>query len=198
MAEPTWLIVPGLRDDAPAHWQSHLAANHPAAVALPPLGRTHLSCADRVAQLEAAAHAVAGPIVLVAHSAGCLTVAHWALHTRCPVQAALLATPPDFDTPLPAGYPSLAELDAGGWRPVPRQRLPFAALVLISDDDPLAQPASAAALAGHWGAHTASLGAAGHLNPASGHGPWPEAEAWVAQALALAKPPQGDTPCLVK
>ena len=65
-------------------------------------------------------------------------VAHWARRTRRAVQAALLATPPDFETPMPAGYPSLEALSAGGWLPVPRERLPFRSIVAASRDDPLA------------------------------------------------------------
>ena len=75
--------------------------------------------------------------MIVAHSGGCIMVAHWALQTRRPVLGALLATPPDFERPMPEGYPTLAELRAGGWLPVPRGRLPFPSIVAASRNDPL-------------------------------------------------------------
>lgn len=182
---PTWLIVPGLRDHVDRHWQTLLAQGRPDVVSVPPMGRDDLDCQARVDAIESAAQAVAGPLVIVAHSGGCIMVAHWARQTRRPVLAALLATPPDFDTPMPEGYPTLAALQAGGWLPVPRQRLPFPALVAASRNDPLGCFERVAALARDWGATLADLGEVGHLNPASGFGPWPEAPRLIAQAVAL-------------
>ena len=46
-----------------------------------------------------------------------------------PIKGALLATPPDITRPLPAGYPTPDDLQAGGWLPVPRNRLPFPSLL---------------------------------------------------------------------
>src|SRR5205823_7388790 len=104
---------------------------------VPPMGRGDLDCAARVAAIEREAQAIAGPLLIVAHSGGVVMVVHWARQTRRAVQGALLATPPDFDRPMPTGYPTLAALDAGGWLPVPRDRLPFASIVAASRNDPL-------------------------------------------------------------
>lgn len=173
MPAPTVLIVPGLRDEVEQHWQTLLAAQLPRVVCVPAMGREDLDCARRVEAIERAARAIAGPIVIVAHSGGCIMLAHWARQTRCQVQHALLATPPDFERAMPAGYPSLAALRAGGWLPVPRQRLPFSSIVAASRNDPLGDFERVAALAGDWGAALLDLGEVGHLNPASGYGPWP-------------------------
>ena len=97
------------------------------------------------------------------------------------VVGALLATPPDFDQPMPEGYPTLAALQAGGWLPVPRKTLPFRSLVATSDNDPLADRARVLALAKDWGSETVDLGAVGHLNPASGYGEWAMAKALIDQ-----------------
>lgn len=91
------------------------------------------------------------------------------------MQAALLATPPDFDQPMPDGYPTLAALRAGGWLPVPRTPLPFPSTVAASRNDPLADYDRVVALAHDWGSRLVDLGAVGHLNPASGYGEWPQA-----------------------
>lgn len=188
MAGPTVLLVPGLRDHVEQHWQTWLQANDPAMCSVPPMGRDDLSCARRVAAIEQAAQAINGPLLLVAHSAGCLMVAHWARQTRRAVHGALLAAPPDFESPMPEGYPTLDQLQAGGWLPVPRQRLPFRSLVGLSRNDPLARFERAAALAADWGSRTLDLGEVGHLNPASGFGPWPQALDLIAQLSGSQEP----------
>lgn len=171
----TALIVSGLREHVEAHWQTLLAAQLPKVRSVPPMGREDLVCAKRLQTIEAAMADINGPVLLVAHSAGCVMVAHWAhssAHAKR-VVGALLATPPDFDQPMPDGYPTLAALQAGGWLPVRRKPLPFRSLVTTSDNDPLATRDSVLALARDWGSETIELGPVGHLNPASGYGEWP-------------------------
>lgn len=185
----TVLIVPGLRDHVPAHWQTHLEHALSATrkvVSVPPLESDKLSCAARVAAIQRAVASIEGPIVVVAHSGGVVMLVHWAQQFHRPVQAALLAAPPDFSTPLPAGYPTLTDLDANGWLPVPSARLPFPSLVAASTNDPLASLDSVTAMARHWGSELVNVGAVGHLNPASGFGPWKQAEALVHRLDAMA------------
>lgn len=186
MEPSTVLIVPGLRDHVAQHWQTLLAARLPRVVEVPPMGRENLDCAARIAAIEAAAQSVQGPLLIVAHSGGCVMLAHWAQRTQRKVMGALLATPPDFEQALPAGYPTLEELRAGGWLPLPRTRLPFASIVAASQNDPLASYARVAELARDWGSRLVDLGEVGHLNPASGYGPWPRAEALIAELMAQA------------
>ncbi|MDM0110811.1 alpha/beta hydrolase [Variovorax sp. J22R133] len=191
---PTVLIVPGLRDHVDAHWQTLLAAELQArgtrVRTVPPMGRTDLDCAAKVAAIEYEAQAIDGPLILVAHSGGCVMVAHWAQQTKRAVHGALMATPPDFEEAMPEGYPSLEALREGGWLPVPRERLPFPSIVAASRNDPLAQFERVADLARGWGSHLYDLGAVGHLNPASGFGAWPLAEAFIA-ALVRQKSHEG-------
>jgi len=192
MTKPTVLIVPGLRDHVAQHWQtlleSRLRALGRLVASVPPMGRDDLDCATKVAAIERVAQSVAGPIVIVAHSGGCVMVAHWARQSKRAVQGALLAAPPDFEREMPEGYPSLAALHAGGWLPVPRERLPFRSIVAGSRNDPLADYARVAELAAAWGAELVDLGEVGHLNPASGFGEWPRADEFIAR---LSAPPMG-------
>jgi predicted alpha/beta hydrolase family esterase len=188
MAEPTVLIVPGLRDAVAQHWQALLEARlreagQPVA-SVPPLGREDLNCATKVTAIEHTAQSVEGPIVIVAHSGGCVMVAHWARwaqtagsakQTTRRVHGALLATPPDFEQPMPKGYPTIDVLSANGWLPVPRARFPFPSIVAASRNDPLGTYDRVAALALDWGSRLVDLGEVGHLNPASGFGEWPRA-----------------------
>jgi predicted alpha/beta hydrolase family esterase len=179
MPAPTILIVPGLRDHVPTHWQTRLAVRLDRVRTVTPMGRDDLDCARRVAAVEAVAAEIDGPIIVVAHSGGVITVAHWALATRRPVLGALLATPSDFETPMPIGYPGIEDLRRGGWLPVPRRALPFPSIVAASRNDPLGRFESVAELARGWGSRLADIGMVGHLNPASGFGDWPAAESFI-------------------
>jgi predicted alpha/beta hydrolase family esterase len=137
-----------------------------------------------VEAIEREAQSIDGPLVLVAHSGGCVMVAHWARQTRRAVQGALMATPPDFEEAMPEGYPTLEELRAGGWLPVPRERLPFPSIVAASRNDPLGAFDSIAQLAEGWGSRLVDLGEVGHLNPASGFGEWRRAEQFIDELAA--------------
>jgi predicted alpha/beta hydrolase family esterase len=180
---PTVLIVPGLRDHVAQHWQTLLEARLHAAgravASVPPMGREDLDCATKVAAIERTAQSVAGPIVIVAHSGGCVMLAHWARQTQRAVRGALLAVPPDFERPMPPGYPALEALRASGWLPVPRARLPFRSIVAASRNDPLAGYDRVVDLAAAWGSELVDLGEVGHLNPASGYGEWPRADEFI-------------------
>ena len=184
MPGATVLIVPGLRDEAPDHWQTLLAARIAQAVTVKPMGRVDVDLRKRLDAIETAASAIEGPLVIVAHSAGCIMLAHWARETKRPVLGALLAAPPDIGTPMPAGYPTVESLQAAGWFPVPREPLPVASIVAASRNDPLARFDYVSDLAAVWGARLVDLGRVGHLNPASGYGDWPKAEEFVAELAA--------------
>ncbi len=179
MASPTVRIVPGLRDHVDAHWQTLLAldleAQRRKVKTVPPMGRNGLDCATRVAAIERAAQAISGPIVVVAH---------WAQQTWRKVHGALLATPPDFERPMPEGYPTLDALGANGWLPVPRTALPFPSVVAASRDDPLGSYLRTEQLARDWGSRLVDLGSVGHLNPASGYGRWAKAETLIDEICA--------------
>jgi hypothetical protein len=178
---PTVVIVPGLRDHVESHWQTILAAQLPKSVTVPRMEVDKLSCGTWVALLESTLQAIDGPVVLVAHSGGVMITVHWARQHRRPIHGALLAAPPDFETPLPDGYPTMETLQANGWLPTPRERLPFPSIVAASTNDPLGRFDRVAELAAAWGSRLVDVGAVGHLNPAAGYGPWPRAEAFVRE-----------------
>jgi predicted alpha/beta hydrolase family esterase len=104
-----------------------------------------------------------------------ITTVYWAQSTSQPVLGALLATPPNLDSPLPAGYPAPEALRDGGWMRTPRSVLSFPSVVAASTDDPLCPAERVVDLARAWGSRLLMLGPVGHLNPASGYGRWAEA-----------------------
>jgi serine hydrolase len=186
-AMPTVLIVPGLRDHVDEHWQTRLAARLPRVRMVPPMGREDLELAPRIDAIDRELMAIGGPVVIVAHSGGVIALVHWAVapgRSRKLVRGALLATPPDFETPMPDGYPTLASLDAAGWLPVPVMPLPFPTIVAASRNDPLATFERVSELARCWGSLLVDLGEVGHLNPASGYGEWPRADELIRELSA--------------
>ncbi|GAA4486040.1 alpha/beta hydrolase [Rhodococcus olei] len=184
-ADPTVVIVPGLRDHVADHWQTLLAERLDRVRTVPPLDHDKLSLKARIEALDAVLAEVDGPVVLVAHSAGVLITVHWAQQATRPIQGALLATPADLENPLPEGYPVTEDLESGGWLPIPRRRLPFPSIVAASSNDPLAAYRRVAGLAEVWGSRLVDLGEVGHLNPGSGYGYWPRAEEFVQELIGV-------------
>lgn len=182
----TIVIVPGLRGHVEEHWQTRLAAKLPNVRIGSSFTRHKRDLDGRVHDLQQTVEEVDGPVVLVAHSAGCLVTLHWAKrYGIAPVRGALLATPPDLAKPLPAEYPTLEELRDSGWLPVPEERLPFPSIVASSTNDPLGDQQRIQALADCWGSRFVDVGPVGHLNPASGFGDWPQAESLLEQLHGL-------------
>lgn len=183
---PTILIVPGLREHVPNHWQTLLAAKLPKVLSIAPLEHDKLSCAARVDAIERAMATLDGPVIIVAHSAGAMMVAHWAATCNASkVHGALLAAPADLEMPMPAGYPTKAVLNEHGWLPIPRSTLPFPSIVAASSNDPLTRLERAHGFAQSWGSRLIEIGAVGHLNPASGHGEWPQAEEFIRELTSV-------------
>ena len=181
LSKPTVLIVPGLRDHMPEHWQTLLEPKLTKVACVPRMTRDKLSCAAWVAELDRTLAAIDGPVVLVAHSAGCMITVHWAKGHERPIKGALLAVPPDFEAPLPEGYPTQQVLRDNGWLPTPRSPLAFPTIVAASTNDPLGRYERVAELAEAWGSRLVNVGAVGHLNPASGYGDWPRALEFIGE-----------------
>jgi predicted alpha/beta hydrolase family esterase len=178
------LIVPGWGGSGPDHWQTCWERELPHATRLevPDWHAPHRD--DWLRALDDAIRTAAAPPILIAHSLGCLAVAHWAASAGHPVRGALLVAPADVDR---SGCPrSLSDFG-----PVPRARLPFFARVVASDDDPYATLGRARQMATDWGAQLAVLPRAGHINSESGFGPWREGRVWID---AIAKLPVASAP----
>ena len=184
LRESTILLVPGLRDHVPEHWQTHLQKKLANARTVPPLVEAKLSCSARVSMLDLAIATCPSPPLLVAHSAGCIMVAHWAHQYRRQIAGAIMVAPPDLETPMPAPYPTIEDIRKNGWLPIPRRALPFPTVVGASTNDPLASFERVTELAKDWNGKLVNLGDVGHVNPASGFGEWPRAEELIREFLA--------------
>lgn len=162
------LIVPGLGDSGPEHWQTRWQTLHGyARVQQRDWDSPELS--DWLAALEHAIEVRQRKCVLVAHSLGCALVAHFAQHgalARQRVAAALLVAPADVDDPQRT--PEATR----GFAPLPLARLPFPARVLVSSNDPYVSLERAAYFAQSWAAEFENIGEAGHVNADSKLGEW--------------------------
>ncbi|HRK37809.1 MAG TPA: alpha/beta hydrolase [Burkholderiaceae bacterium] len=160
---PTVVFVPGWRNSGPGHWQSLWQARLPNALRVEQddwLTPTRRAWVDRLADTIAVQ---ARPVILVAHSLGCITVAHLPLAASARVKASLLVAPAD-----PERRGQLAD-----FAPVPHQPLPYRSIVVASDNDPFCPVRLATAYSRAWGSDLVKLVGAGHINVESGHGDWP-------------------------
>jgi uncharacterized protein len=163
------LILPGLFDSGPEHWQTLWEQIDPSCRRVNQADWETPRCADWVTALDDAIAQSAEPVVLVAHSSSCALVAHWArdasAESRSRVRGALLVAPSDPEGP---NYPD----GPTGFAPMPLQRLPFPSIVVASRDDRYVTMDRAREYAHAWGSELVDLGEAGHINAASGLGSW--------------------------
>ena len=179
-SSPTVLMVPGLGNSGPGHWQS-LWENNRNDCCRAELGNWDTpGKGDWVDRLDKAIARMSGPVVLVAHSLGCHAVAWWAATGATArtgkVIGALLVAPPDVDDD-PA-IPAIA-----GFGPTPKNRLPFPSVLAASRNDPYIRFEQARMLADRWGSAFEDVGVAGHINAASGLGSWPFGQALLIKLI---------------
>ena len=171
-----YLIVPGWQGSSDDHWQSHWQRNLPNSARVEQDDWLTPRREDWVAALDRAVNASADPVILIAHSLGCVTVAHWSAHASLvslrKVRGALLVAPADVERP--ACSPALRN-----FAPIPKHLLPFPSQVVGSDNDPAASAPRALQLARDWGAEAGILAGAGHINVKSGHRRWEQGFAYL-------------------
>lgn len=166
---PLVLTVPGLDSSGAAHWQTAWEQGRGDCERVD-LGMWHAPRRNAwVTKLDQAIRRAGRPVVLCAHSLGCLAVAWWgALEGQpwgWPVAGALLVAPPDCER-------SDACATIGGFGPAPHQLLLFPSIVVASRDDPWCEIERARGMAGFWGSEFVDAGELSHINADSGLGAW--------------------------
>ncbi len=160
---PTILIVPGWRDSGPGHWQSLWAESIEGTVRVSQdnwMSPTRSAWVGRIAETVLAQD---GPVVLVAHSLGCIASTHLPPEAVARIQGALLVAPADPDRRAPL-------VD---FAPVPYHSLPYRSVLVASSNDPYCPVRTAGAYARSWGSEFVRLQNAGHINIDSGFVAWP-------------------------
>ncbi|KAB0546093.1 alpha/beta hydrolase [Pseudomonas argentinensis] len=171
-----YLIVPGWQGSGDDHWQSHWQRSLPNSTRVEQRDWLAPRREEWVAALEQQIAADPRPAILIAHSLGCVTVAHWSAQASpaalSRVRGALLVAPADVQRPnCPEALRNFA--------PMPRQLLSFPSQLVGSDNDSAASAARAIELARDWGSEVAILSGAGHINVKSGHQRWDQGFAYL-------------------
>jgi uncharacterized protein len=163
------LIVPGYTNSGPDHWQSRWQQRLSSARRVEQDDWDAPARDEWVSRLLKTAEPCRRPVVLVAHSLGVITVAHAApMLPPGIVRGAFLVAPSDVEDPE-----RIAAIGRS-FAPVPRDPLPFPSLLVASRSDPYCAYERAEDFAFAWGSALLDAGEAGHINTASGYGPWPE------------------------
>lgn len=161
------LLVPGLDGSETPHWQHWWAVTDPTALMVDLSDPSHPD--PETWEAELAGLLLQHPnSILVGHSLGAIlsarVLARW---PQLRVRAALLVAPAE---------PSVSPRTSPFGR-IPETELPVPVLLAASRNDPWMRFSQARSLANIWGAELSDLGLAGHVNVASGFGPWPEGKA---------------------
>ena len=156
----TILIVPGLSDSGAGHWQSWFEDRLANCVRVRQSDWETPDLRVWAQAVNDAAEAAGGRVWLVGHSFGCLAAVRAASQTGADIAGALLVAPAD-----PARFGVVFAL--------PRRALPFRTVLVGSENDDWMSLGSARRWSRAWGATFVNAGRAGHINVASGHGPWP-------------------------
>ena len=170
----TVLTLPGWQSSGPTHWQTRWELLH-GCVRVAQQDWMNPKREAWVATLDAAIATIDAPIVLVAHSLGCLLAAHWAAGDGAPctkIRGALLVAIPDVDR-------ESAPPQVRDFSPTPMVPLPFPCVAVASTSDPYCSFLRAGLIASAWGADFVNAGNAGHLNAESGLGDWLDGWAYV-------------------
>lgn len=183
---PRVMTVPGLYGSGPAHWQTlwEQTRGDTTRVALGMWDKPRRNA--WVTRLDQAVRAADTPIILAAHSLGCLAVAWWAELAGqpwgWPVAGALLVAPPDIERRDTPG-------ELASFAPTPRISLPFPSILIASEDDPFATSQRSFDMARDWGSHFVNIGAYGHINAASGIGLWHDGQRLLDRLIGAAEGP---------
>ncbi|MES3003539.1 MAG: alpha/beta hydrolase [Pseudomonadota bacterium] len=160
---PTVLIIPGWRDSGPGHWQSLWAEQLPGAMRIVQDDWASPNRAAWVASLTRQILEAPGPVIVAAHSLGCIATSHLPQEAAARIQGALLVAPADPER----------RAILNDFAPVPFTPLPYRSILVASTNDPFCPARLAGAYARAWGCEFVRLPNAGHINVESGHGEWP-------------------------
>jgi uncharacterized protein len=176
MSARSILVLPGYGDSGPEHWQSLWEAADARCRRVVQRDWLEPKLDDWLATFERELSACTSAPILVAHSLGCVLVAHWVKRTGRRVGGALLVAPADADI--------LEAVET--FRPVPLIRLPFPTIVVASDNDAYVSRQRSRAFARAWGSRFVGLSGVGHINGESGLGDWPAGRALLEELLRAA------------
>lgn len=161
-----YFIIPGLGNSGEEHWQTFFeqAGNNFHRIVQQEWDAP--DCNDWITAIDKALENYdLSTVVLIGHSLGCITIAHWAKRSAKKIKGALLVAPSDIEAPV-YSFP------ATGFTPIPVDKINFRTIVVASENDEWVSLERAKLFAANWGSEFISIGNAGHINAASGYGQW--------------------------
>jgi len=163
-----YFIVPGLGNSGSEHWQTYFEQSGNNFIRINQEEWDAPSCNDWVNAIDKAiASFDPSTVVLIGHSLGCSTIAHWAKQSGKQIKGALLVAPSDIENPV-------YTFPATGFAPIPKASINFPTIVVASTDDPWVSIERAKLFAENWGSQFINIGDAGHINAIAGYGNWDE------------------------
>ncbi len=163
-----YLIVPGLGNSGPEHWQTYFQQSGSNFFRIEQREWDAPNCDDWTKTIdEKVKEYDLSTVVLIGHSLGCATIAHWAKKYQRQIKGAMLVAPSDLEAPQ-------YTFPATGFAPIPLDEIAFKTIVVASANDDWVSLERAKYFADHWGSEFINIGNAGHINVASGHTHWEE------------------------
>jgi uncharacterized protein len=162
-----YLIVPGLGNSGPQHWQTLWEKEFPDKFTrIQQANWDTPTCSDWIETIEneVRKHEIEN-VVLIAHSLGCTAVAHWAKQFETKIKGAFLVAPSDCEA-------ETYTFDTKGFAPIPLEKLPFKSMVVASTNDYYVSLQRAEFFAKSWGSELVNVGAKEHINADAGFGEW--------------------------
>ena len=176
-ADADILIVPGWSSSGADHWQTRWETSLKTARRVEQADWLYPDKTAWVRRIAAEIAACERPVILVAHSLGVVAGVHaLSQDGAAKVAGAFLVAPADIENAntWPVTQGQTLDPNAGGFSPIPRNRLSCVSALVASANDPYCSLERARSFADAWGAKFWEAGEAGHINAASGHGPWPD------------------------
>ncbi len=169
----TILIIPGLGDSGPGHWQSRWQAKLPTARRVRQVSWDRPERASWVGAVRGALVDDAGrPVVALAHGLGVIALAAAVTDADPPALAGAFLVAPPSEATVREGQDRRSI--GPGFVPFPTAPLPCPSVLVASRSDPHSTYRDSEGLALDWGSRLIDAGEAGCVNDQSGHGPWPE------------------------
>lgn len=161
------LILPGFGDSDSGHWQSLWQSENKNFRRVRQRDWNNPICSEWIVSLENSVAETGDQVILIAHSLGCLLIAHWAAQTKLQIKGALLVAPPD---PESKSFPK----EIIGFSEIPQRTFKFPSILVASSNDPYGDLAFTQSCATVWGSRFVNVGPVGHINTLSGLESWHE------------------------
>lgn len=154
------LLVPGIQDSGPEHWQSHWQQQRPHWLRIAQRNWMDPDLDGWLAAIRRGLHGQTQPALLIGHSFGALCSWYFARHYPEAVAGVVLVAPAE-----PVRFEIEDRIVAAS--------LPVPSLLFASHNDPLLKFDRARYWAETWGSELVDVGEAGHINAQAGFGAWP-------------------------